>query len=71
MTTLTQTCTALPRAANRGFWTRLTSAGSLWRQRQALAAMPDHMLDDLGISRADAMAEAAKPMWDVPQHWLK
>ena len=63
--------TTLPRAANRGFWTRLTLTGSLWRQRRALADMSDHMLDDLGISRADALAEAAKPMWDVPQHWLK
>jgi len=32
-------------------------------QRYRLAALDDHRLQDLGLSRADAMAEAAKPFW--------
>jgi uncharacterized protein YjiS (DUF1127 family) len=34
------------------------------RQRRALAAMDDHMLKDIGISRVDACREAARPFWD-------
>jgi uncharacterized protein YjiS (DUF1127 family) len=36
----------------------------LARQRRALAAMSDHMLKDLGLSRADALREAGRPFWD-------
>jgi uncharacterized protein YjiS (DUF1127 family) len=33
------------------------------RQRYELAEMPDHALLDMGITRAQAIAEAAKPVW--------
>lgn len=33
------------------------------RQRRALEALPDHLLHDIGVSRADAVAEADKPFW--------
>jgi uncharacterized protein YjiS (DUF1127 family) len=33
------------------------------RQRRALQEMSDHMLRDIGISRAEASGEAAKPFW--------
>lgn len=33
------------------------------RQREALGALSDRMLHDLGISRADAEREAGKPFW--------
>ncbi len=32
-------------------------------QRRALAALDDPALKDIGVSRADAAAEAAKPFW--------
>ena len=35
------------------------------RERRHLAEMSDHMLKDLGISRADAQHESAKPVWRV------
>lgn len=34
-----------------------------YRQRQALRGMPEHLLKDMGLSRADAEREAAKPFW--------
>lgn len=34
-----------------------------WRQRQALMRLDDHLLKDIGISRADADQEATKPFW--------
>lgn len=42
---------------------------ALWQQRRALAKMDDRQLDDIGVSRADALAEATRPLWDVPAHW--
>ena len=32
-------------------------------QRRRLATMDDRMLQDIGISRVDALREAAKPFW--------
>ncbi|PWC53036.1 DUF1127 domain-containing protein [Azospirillum sp. TSO22-1] len=34
-----------------------------WRQRQALMRLDDHLLKDIGVSRADAESEAIKPFW--------
>jgi uncharacterized protein YjiS (DUF1127 family) len=42
-----------------------------WRQRRELARLDDSRLFDLGIRRAEAAAEARRPIWDVPQHWLR
>lgn len=40
---------------------------ALWdmraRSRRALAALPPERLDDLGLTRTEARAEAAKPFW--------
>ncbi len=33
------------------------------RQRLALEALPDHLLHDIGLSRAEAVTEADKPFW--------
>jgi uncharacterized protein YjiS (DUF1127 family) len=33
------------------------------RQRQALAQLDDHALKDIGVTRRQADAEAAKPFW--------
>lgn len=32
-------------------------------QRQALASLDERMLSDIGLARADAWREAAKPFW--------
>jgi uncharacterized protein YjiS (DUF1127 family) len=36
----------------------------LAKQRRALMRLDDHMLKDIGLSRADAMREAERPFWD-------
>jgi uncharacterized protein YjiS (DUF1127 family) len=44
----------------------ITKAGryyALARQRHALSQLSDHQLKDIGITRVDAMQEAAKPFW--------
>jgi len=41
--------------------------GLVWieraQQRRRLHELSDHMLRDIGVTRADAHAEAAKPFW--------
>ena len=43
----------------------------LYRQRRALAELDAHRLDDIGLTRAEAEAEARRPIWDPPAHWLR
>lgn len=43
--------------------TRLLTWRRRARQRAALADLTDHMLADIGITRAQAMGEASKPFW--------
>ncbi len=41
------------------------------RSRRALGRLDDHLLRDIGVGRADALAEAARPNWDVLPHWRR
>lgn len=36
------------------------------RQRLALRDMTDAQLSDIGVTREEAMREAARPVWDAP-----
>ena len=40
-------------------------------QRRQLARMDSARLADLGLTADQARMEAARPFWDVPQHWLR
>ena len=40
------------------------------RQRRRLAELSDHQLVDIGITREEAQAEAARPIWDLPSEQL-
>jgi uncharacterized protein YjiS (DUF1127 family) len=41
------------------------------RQRRHLARLDDDALADIGLTRREAMAESARPIWDVPRHWRR
>lgn len=43
----------------------LLDALDLYRQRRALARLDDHALDDIGVTREEADAEARRPFWDI------
>jgi len=47
----------------------LTHALARRRQRAHLLRLDDHLLRDIGLTRADVLDEAARPFWDVPRHW--
>ena len=67
MTHSTQTLrTALPRA-NRG--SALLTMLDVWRQRQHLKSLDQAALSDIGLTRAQALTEATRPVWDVPSTW--
>ncbi|WP_424831179.1 DUF1127 domain-containing protein [Ruegeria sp.] len=58
----------LPHTRKGGIFRRLLS---LSKQRRDLARLDDRALEDIGVTRAEARAEAARPLWDAPNHWLK
>ncbi|WP_051588052.1 DUF1127 domain-containing protein [Actibacterium mucosum] len=47
----------------------LNRISAVSRQRRALAKLTDHELEDIGITRAQAEAEAKRPAWDAPHGW--
>ncbi|WP_323041414.1 DUF1127 domain-containing protein [Gemmobacter sp.] len=58
------------RRGGRGLLARLRDALALTTQRRQLAALDDALLADIGLTRQQAMTEAARSAWDVPRHWL-
>jgi uncharacterized protein YjiS (DUF1127 family) len=58
-------------------WRGVGQAVALRRQRRALLALDDHLLNDIGLTRAQALDEAERPalpllwpqVWDAPRHW--
>jgi uncharacterized protein YjiS (DUF1127 family) len=60
---------SLPATRRRSFLALLLDWMAVQRQRHRLAELPDHLLDDLGLTRDEARNEAAKPVWEAPDHW--
>ena len=58
---------AAPRPA--ALVSRMAQARALARQRAQLADLPVERLADLGLTRDEALREAARPFWDAPRHW--
>ena len=44
---------------------------ALAAQRRALRKLDGTALKDLGLTREEALAEAARPIWDVPANWRR
>jgi uncharacterized protein YjiS (DUF1127 family) len=44
-------------------WGEVRAAWRRYRTRQRIAELDGHMLKDIGVSYADAEAEANKPFW--------
>lgn len=67
-------CICLPLAPNPvahrlPLWRRIGRALALRRQRARLLLLEAHLLRDIGVTLAQAQAEAARPIWDAPPHW--
>lgn len=63
------------RVQSRGFFDGLFAplrlALNVRSQRSRLALLDDHALADIGLSRAQALSEARRPLWDVPANWRR
>jgi uncharacterized protein YjiS (DUF1127 family) len=46
---------------------RLLDALEVHRQRRALRELPDELLKDIGVTRADVSRETGRPFWDLPR----
>jgi uncharacterized protein YjiS (DUF1127 family) len=57
------------RYPDKTFWQRVASTVRLWdersRQRHQLAELTDDQLYDIGVTRAEANAEATKRFWQA------
>ncbi len=53
----------------RGLLTHLARIRMLRRQRQALANLDAHLLQDVGLTREEADREARRIAWDAPDWW--
>ena len=51
------------------FWSALTRAWAIRRNRQRLLQLDDAALKDIGITRSEALAEARRSFWDAPETW--
>lgn len=74
MTMISANCTAAnttPVLNRVSLLTRLNNAHALWRQRRALRSLDGAALCDIGVTRAQAEAEAKRPVWDAPQGWQR
>ena len=64
MATLTQTNAPCTRPVTRRI--SFFDLMSLARQRRALASLSTEQLEDLGLTRAQALAESRRPLLDIP-----
>lgn len=73
MTHATASCPAScsPRKPQLSLFSRLRLLWSVRRQRNQLAALDERALKDIGLTRADAEAEARRGFWSAPNHWLR
>jgi uncharacterized protein YjiS (DUF1127 family) len=46
-------------------WTQFRAAWRRYRSRQHISGLDSHMLKDIGVTFAEAEAEANKPFWHV------
>ncbi len=67
MTYISSTSAKYARPAQKR--TSVLSILTLWRSRQHLKSLDDRALQDIGLTRAEADAEATRPIWDVPHTW--
>ena len=55
--------------AKNGWLARILQANALRKERRTLRRLSDAQLNDIGVSRAQAEAEAKRSAWDAPNHW--
>ena len=64
---------AAPRSVSPSFRLRewISMMFAAHQQRRALCRLSDELLADIGVTRAEARAEACRAAWDVPANWRR
>ncbi|NOD28699.1 DUF1127 domain-containing protein [Ruegeria atlantica] len=57
--------------AKRSMVSLISQVFELSRQRRNLAQLDAAVLDDIGVTREEASAEAKRFIWDAPQFWKR
>ena len=52
-----------PGSSTQSWWAILDTWHERYAQRRALLQLDGHLLDDIGLTSAEARAEALKPFW--------
>lgn len=65
---LNPTVTPARNTRKAGFWARVWTAFRVYGERQELAGLSDHMLDDIGVTRDQADYEVRRSVFDLPTH---
>lgn len=52
-----------------GYWLLPLRWAALSKGRRALLTLDRSQLEDIGVSKDEAMEEGRKPVWDVPRNW--
>ncbi|MDE3123349.1 MAG: hypothetical protein KGK00_16365 [Paracoccaceae bacterium] len=63
------TLSHLGHAKRHGLVSRIMAARRARKELQRIADYDARLLDDVGLTRQDALDAAQKPIWDVPAHW--
>lgn len=73
MTLATSSCSApcAPGKPQLSLTARLSLHLAAWRQRRQLARLDARALEDIGVTRAQADAEARGGFWKAPDHWRR
>jgi len=69
MISVNSTAPCTPTLSRFSVLATITRLHGIRRQRQTLKALDSAMLRDIGVSRAQADAEANRPIWDAPANW--
>lgn len=69
--TVSRPANCSPRKPHLSLFSRLRLLWAVRRQRDHLGALDDRALEDIGLTRSQAEAEARRGFWSAPDHWLR
>ncbi|MCB1334689.1 MAG: DUF1127 domain-containing protein [Roseivivax sp.] len=60
---------SLPQRRRFSLLARLLNLDTAYRQRAQVERLDEHLLQDMGLTRADLRAAVESGAWDAPESW--